>query len=141
MKYVGPDDDYALMLYHRVINISVRKANISKTYGDDKTFDSHICRMCLIVFGKAGELKIGGDDLAIYMHAAMPDAATKDMLQDMGFNACNINLQEIIINDMQVFQEEFANVPFFLKPDQFMFKMNYTIESAFLKRCFNKCPC
>jgi hypothetical protein len=71
----------------------------------------------------------------------MPVAASKQLLKDLTFRAANINVKDINLNDMQVFMEEFQNMPFFLKPEQFLFKINYTIESAFLKKCFKKGEC
>jgi hypothetical protein len=139
--YVGPDDDYDLIIYHKINSITVSKGNIKDSYGDDNLFDINVARIGMVVFGKRDVLKMSNDDLAIYLHAAMPVAASKQLLKDLTFRAANINVKDINLNDMQVFMEEFQNMPFFLKPEQFLFKINYTIESAFLKKCFKKGEC
>jgi len=140
-QYVGPDDDFDVIIYHRVNGINVGKGNIKDSFGDANLYDTNVARMSMVVFGKRDLLKMSNDDLAIYLQAAMPEAATKEMLKQMSFRAANINAKDINLNDMQVFMEEFQNMQFFLKPDQFLFKLNYTIESAFLKKCFKKCEC
>lgn len=137
--YVGPDDDYDLMIYHRLTALTVGKATL-KTYGDNKPMDANIARISLVVFARRDQLHVSNDELAISIQAACPQAATKALLQQLQFKAANINISEIVLNDLQVFQEEFQNVQFFLKPEQYLFKVNYTIESAFLKECFtNNC--
>lgn len=134
--YVGPDDDYSLMIYHRVNTITVGKANLS-TYGDNRQMDANIARMSMVVFGVRNELQMTNDELAVIIQASTPQAATREVLTTLDFRACNININEIILNDMQVFSEEYQNsVSFFLKPEQFLFKINYSIESTFLKGCF-----
>ena len=138
-EYIGPEDDNDIIIYHRCTGITVGKA-ILKTFGDNKPMDSNIAKMCLVVFGRRDHLQMTNYELAIYIQAAFPEAATKEILGELQFRAANINISEIILNDLQVFSEEFTNVVFFLKPDQFLFKVNYTIESAFLKACFtNEC--
>ena len=137
--YVGPDDDYDLIVYHRVNGINVGKGKVQSSFGDDNLQDIHIARIGMVVFGRRDVLKLGNDEMAVFLHASFPEAATKEMLKELSFSASNINVKDINLNDMQVFMEEFQNVPFFLKPEQFLFKINYTIESAFQKRCFKKC--
>jgi hypothetical protein len=139
-QYVGPDDDYDLIIYHRLNRIAVSKANL-KSFGDTRQLDANSAQMSLVVFGLRNKLKLSNDELAVRIQANFPQAATKALLTEMTFQACNININDIILNDLQVFQEEFQNIGFFLKPDQFLFKVNYTIESAFLKECFKTCNC
>ncbi len=140
-QYVGPEDDYDLIVYHRINSITVGKAGNFKGYGDDRPADTNVARISLVVFGRRDKLKLTNDELAIHIQANIPEAATKDLLKQLQFFAANININEIILNDLQVFNEEFQGFTFFLKPEQFLFKINYTIESAFLKKCFTKCNC
>ncbi len=140
-QYVGPEDDYDLIFYHRINGITVGKAGNFKGYGDDRQVDANIARISMVVFGRRDKLKLTNDELAIHIQANIPEAATKDLLGQLQFFAGNINITDIILNDLQVFNEEFQGFTFFLKPEQFLFKVNYTIESAFLKKCFKKCNC
>ena len=138
--YVGPDDDFDLITYHKVNSIIASKGRLKSSYGDDGLHDVHSARISLVVFGRRDKLRMSNDEVAVQIHSLFPEAATKEMIKSMQLRAANINVKDINLNDMQVFAEEYQNVPFFLKPEQFLFKLNYNIESAFLKRCFtNKC--
>lgn len=137
--YVGPDDDYDVIIYHRINSIQTGRGRVQESFGDDNLKDTHVVRIGMVVFGMRDSLKLSNDEMAVLLHANFPDAVTKEMLKELSFSASNINVKDINLNDMQVFMEEFQNVQFFLKPEQFLLKMNYTIESAFLKRCFKKC--
>lgn len=141
-QYVGPEDDYDLIIYHRINSIPIGKATNLRAYGDTRQLDANVAKVALVVFGRRDKLKLTNDELAILLQAAMPEAATKELLTELQFTSTNINLTEIVLNDLQVFQEEFQNVEYFLKPEQFLFKINYQIESAFLKECFKtNCNC
>lgn len=140
-KYVGPDDDYSLIIYHRVNSITVGKAANIRPFGDDRPADANVARMSLVVFGRRDVLQLSSDALAILLQAAMPDAASDALRKELQFVAANINVSDINLNDLQVFREEYQGIEFFLKPEQFLFKVNYTVESAFLKGCFKKCTC
>lgn len=140
-QYVGPDSDFDLIIYHRVNIITISKAPNLRAFGDTRQNDANTARMSLVVFGVREKLQLTNDELAILMQASFPEAVTDKLRKELQFQSCNINLSDIVLNDMQVFEEEFKNVQFFLKPDQFLFKVNYTIESAFLKECFKKCNC
>ena len=138
-KYVGPEDDYDFSSYHKVNFIGVAKALVNKGFGDGKGYDANVVRMSFVVFGRRDKLQMTNDELALYIQVFFAEAAEAEMLKALQLKACNININDIILNDMQVFNEEFQGVEFFLKPEQFLLKVNYTIESAFEKKCFNIC--
>jgi len=138
IEYVGPEDYEDLIIYHRVNSIVNGKANLP-SFGDIHQTDAHIASMSMVVFGRRDHLKLSNDELSIIIQAGMPEAATRQLIQAMNFMACNINVKDIILNDLLVFREEYENIVYFLKPEQFLFKVNYTIESAFLKKCFINC--
>jgi hypothetical protein len=132
---VTPDDSYDLIIYHRVNGILVSKSQM-QSFGDDRKADVNTARMCLVAFGRRDRLRMTNDELAILLQASMPDALPKQLQQDLQFNTGLISINDIILNDPQAFQEEFPSMDYFLKPDQFLLKINYSIESSFLKGCF-----
>lgn len=138
-KYVGAEDDFDLIIYHKINSIDVSKATVNKGFGDDTGYQGNVARMSMIIFGRRDKLKLTNDDLSLYLQSNIPEAVTKQLLVELQFKAANININSIVLNDLQVFQEEYPSFEFFLKPEQFLFKINYTIESAYLKRCFNNC--
>lgn len=135
-NYVGPDDDYNYIGYHRVNSLTATKANVNRGYGDGRGYDAHIIRMSYVVFGRRDILQMTNDELALQVQMNFPEALEHIVLEQLQLKACNINVTDIILNDLQVFQDEFQGIQYFLKPEQFLFKVNYTIESAFLKKCF-----
>jgi hypothetical protein len=135
--YLGPDDDFDIIIYHRVNSLAVQKGIINKGFGDSKGYDVNTARMSLVVFGRRDKLRLTNDELAIYLQSAIPEAASSDLMDSLQLKACNINVNDIILNDLQVFNEEFQNIDYFLAPEQFLFKINYSNDSAFLKECYN----
>lgn len=129
--YVGPDDDFDILLYHKCNGITVRSAAVS--YGDEN-FIVNTARMSMIVFGRRDTLRMRSDEAAVYMQSVIPDKATTPV-----YMATNITVTDIVLATQQVFNGEFSGFDFFVKPEQFLFRLNYNIESTFSKACFNTC--
>lgn len=135
LQYAGFDDKYSLCTYHRALNMSVSRAP-GPSYGDNvgNMLLSH--RMSLVMYANREEIHMNADQLALLMQFAIPEQLTKSQLpQD--FARTNINITDVVLNEQQVFNEEFLNVEPFLGPEHVLLKCNYTIESTLNKRCFN----
>jgi hypothetical protein len=138
-QYIGPDDEFDFIGYHRVNTIGVGKAVLNKGFGDGKGYDANSIKMSYVVFAQRDRLKLTNDELALYIQVHFPEALEKALMEKCQLKVCNINITDIILNDLQVFNEEFQGIEFFLKPEQYLLKVNYTIESAFSKKCFTTC--
>jgi hypothetical protein len=138
--YVGADDDYDTIFYHKLNRIVAGKSSINKGYGDAKPLDVHQALMSMVVFAQRNRIKKTSDELALELHMKFPEEASKLLQQQWQIKQNAIRVTDINLNTLQVFQEEYQNVGFFLKPEQFLIKVNYTIESAILKKCFIN-PC
>lgn len=137
-EYVGPDCTYSLMTYHRVNTMTTAPANV-RSFGDSQRAEGNRADMSMVVFARRDMLRLSSDDLAIKIQSAFPEALEKEIRLYLKLYAANISIQNIILSDLQVFREEYENVAYFLKPEQFLLKVNYTIESAFDKGCFTTC--
>jgi hypothetical protein len=138
-QYVGPDADYDYLGYHRCLGIGVGKASVNTGFGDGKGYDANIVRMSYVVFACKNKIDLSNDEIALFVQANFIESIERELLQKLQLKACNIKVNDIVLNDLQVFNEEFQGVEFFLKPEQFLLKVNYTIESAFDKKCFKNC--
>lgn len=139
IDYVGPDDEYNVIIYHRINNITPGKDIGDKGWGDGRGFNSRIARMNMVVFGMRDELQITSTEMGLKLEQSFPEKVGKDLLKQLQFMRCNIAVNDIVLNILQVFQEEYQGVAFFLKPEQFLIKLNYSIESIYSKECFINC--
>jgi hypothetical protein len=46
----------------------------------------------------------------------------------------------VVLNDTQVYSQEYTGTPVKLTPEYNLFQINYSVEVVFTKGCFNKCP-
>lgn len=138
IKYVGPDDEYSVIIYHKINTVGFGKI-VKQGYGDSTGVNTNLARMSMVVFGKRNELKLTNAEMALKLQAIFPESADKNLLQQLQFKKCSITTNDVVLNNLQVFQEEYQGVGYFLKPEQFLLKLNYQIESAFLKECFTTC--
>lgn len=136
-KYVGPEDDYDAIVYHRVN--SLVPGRILSTWGDGKSLEAIAAKMQLVAFGRRDKIKMSGDEMALKILASIPPKVSSPLISKLNFRSVEVKTADSNINSLQVFQEEFPDSGFFLKPEQFLIRINYTIESVFLKGCFKTC--
>ncbi|MER3499784.1 MAG: hypothetical protein C4308_14760 [Chitinophagaceae bacterium] len=133
-KYLGADDIQSIITYHKVNNFTVsRESRLG--YGDSRGRIKNTYNMKLIVFLKRDITKVEPDELALYIQNKLPECTSST-------NGIRLvyNIGEVILNDRQVFDMEYKNVPYFVKPEHALMAINYTIESTFDTNCFNLIP-
>lgn len=128
------NSDYDLIIYHKHERIKPGE-DVRGSYGaTNKT--KNIAYMSMYVFGRRDMLRLSSDEAALIIQAGMPDTVHCEESQT---GAATIKLTDIILNNKRVFNEEYKNVVYTLKPEHFLIRMDYTIENSFLKSCFNTC--
>jgi len=131
-KYLGADDIDSIITYHKVNNFTVgRESKLG--YGDSKGKIKNIYTMRLVVFLKRNVTKVEPDELALYIQTKLPEAASSSNGIRLEYNISNV-----ILNNKLVFDMEYRNVPYFVKPEHALMAINYTIESTFDRKCFNR---
>lgn len=138
-QFAGVDEDYDLIIYHR--QLSMTSAVVPGGYGDSVGHIKNSVKMCMVVFGSHQVIGHSSDELALHIQAMMPGMFKPETLKPTQLRSTSINITDIVLNEEQVFNEEYKSVDYFIKPEHIYFKVNYTIESTFDKNCFNKCSC
>lgn len=136
-RYVGAEDDFDVIIYHRALQLLPGK--IISSWGDGKAFEVLQAKMTMVVFGRRNILKMAGDDMAMRLVTGFPTKASPALINKLNFRSVEFKPTDSNINSLQVFSEEYPDSELFLKPEQFLIRINYTIESVFLKGCFNPC--
>lgn len=133
--YVGIEDK-AFSGYHRILGITT-VANNRISFGDSDGVTERV-NMCFVGGGDELMLRRKCYDVAVLLNARFPQECKDTKI--FGIRSTMIRVNEINLDKMQVFNDEYSGSEYFLKPEQFIFKISYTIESTYLKECFNtKC--
>lgn len=131
-QYIGPEDYFDIIIYHRVLSmVPVLKPT---QYGRSNNLYSTRMTMTMVVFidmTKIGKLP---HNLASEIILQMPKSFI------FNSQSTNITVVQINTNSLQVFQEEFnGSTPYFLRPEQSIFRINYQIEGNLNAGCLNSC--
>lgn len=111
-------DKHDVTLYHRINSISYQD-NDNASIGSSRGYTG-VADMSLVVFGNRD--KISQYDMEQIAKAAIIKENTNGILRSE-FNA------------LQVFANEYLGVTYFMSPEYYLFKINYTITSIFNARC------
>jgi hypothetical protein len=125
-RYVFADDDYPFGVYHRLIN---RAYSVKKGYGD-KDLDVRTDEIILACWGFRNLLKM--DPVSFESQIIVPALPKEGLLVQSNFDKLN------------VFNNEFKNVDYYLIPELFLFSVKYKVQYTFDRECVeiseeNKC--
>lgn len=134
MHYVGPDDLQSVIVYHKVGNVSVVLSQTVRGVGNENNALINRYPMAMIIYLDQNKTKLLPDELFLYVQANMAD-----FIPLSPYSLVSVTINNVILNGQQVFDSEFTGVDP-LPANQSLMQINYTIESTFKKKCFEKCP-
>lgn len=134
-KFVGIDDIYPVRIYHRILSMS-SKIVPGTGYGNEVGNISNTYSIAMVVFLQHERAKLYPDELLLFIQSNMPDRMKGQPYRDIKitFAGAQLDSQSTWIQEYRTGSE------YRLKSDQFLFKINYSIETIFSKGCFKECP-
>jgi hypothetical protein len=134
-KFVGIDDIYPVRIYHRILSMS-SKLDPKGGYGNSVGDVVNTYAINMVVFLQHERVGRYPDELILLIQANMPDRLRINPYKDIKvtFTGAQLDSQSIWA------QEYRTGTDYRLKSDQFLFKINYNIETTFSKGCFKECP-
>lgn len=131
-KEVVVNDEYPVRIYHRLNSLSSTiKSGIGRTFDQTNSY-----ALSMIVFLQKERTSLYPDSLTLLIQSNMPDR-----LQNGEYRNVSVTFNGGVMDSKSVWQQEYStNTNYRLKSNQFLFKINYTIETTFSKGCFKKCP-
>lgn len=133
-KFVGIDDIYPVRIYHRVLSVSSKIVQ-GTAYGNSVGNISNIYSIAMVVFLQHERAKLYPDELLLFIQANMPDR-----MKGPPYNDIRITFTGAQLDSQSNWAQEYrSGTDYRLKSDQFLFKINYNIETIFSKGCFKEC--
>jgi len=134
-KFVGIDDTYPVRVYHRILSCSTKLVPGS-AYGESAGDISNTYSIVMVIFLQHERAKLYPDELLLFIQSQFPDRLTEKPYKNIKvvFSGAQLDSQTTWT------QEYGGGTDYKLKSDQFLFKINYSIETIFSKGCFKECP-
>lgn len=129
-KFIGIDDTYPLIIYHKHLGTSYADVDI------DERRETN--RMRMIVFGKLEPLNLTAEELGAYVVSLFPSEIKKKDYQ-LPINIEGVTLNDVNADSESVFNTEYRNTSFVLSANMALLQFSYTIESTYIKGCFDPC--
>ncbi len=128
-KYIGIDDTYEAQIYHKQLTVNSTTVRGS-AYGDSEANLQNTYGMALIVFFNEKKCGIKADELYTYIQSIITG-----VLKTEGYKSLRINVLNAILNDGQVWTQEYGQTPFRLAGPQRLIQINYNIVAVFETNC------
>ncbi len=132
--YIGLDDSFPLILYHRLANIK---------YTNDKYPNRVIATLDFVIVAYGSKkLNLTASELERYIISQMPESLTPtEVLEWDGVYRVGFTLGSSNLNRRQVFDQEYSNVEYRLGEDDVLISHSYTMSLIIDKDCLNTDPC
>lgn len=127
--YAGVDDVFKAQVYHK--QNSIASTTVPRSgYGDDPANIQNTSGMSMFVFFNEEKCGFSADELYTYTLASI----TGDLKSD-GMRSARVSVSNAILNDVQVWAQEYGTTPFKLKDSQRLIQINYSIVLVFDQNC------
>lgn len=124
------DNTKPLIIYHKLLGMNIQLL-ASRSFGDSAGDVQSTHNMQMVVYFGRDHLPMTMEDLYIQINHYIPEQIEayspykRIVIKQTGLNA----------NVLQIFQAEYKNVPYRLRPNDVLFTINYTIETVINKNC------
>ena len=136
--WVGIDDTYPLVVYHR--KLGSQYAAVAKAeYGRGNPKLQETSDMLMVVYGKAQRLQLSASELEAQIVSGFPDNMDPAAVKDLGLTMMLVSLAQSTADSETVFAAEYKNVDFRLAPEDILLSVRYTITTQFNKNCYDFC--
>jgi hypothetical protein len=139
--YIGIDDTYPLIIYHRLLRNTTRPAPAAQQFGDGQKFVQGNATLAMIVYADRLKIELSPDQLEALIIAGTQDEIPKASYPSKGFSSMLVIPVETNFNSAAVFAQEYTNASFFLKPESILFQITYNVASQYRKDCLAICGC
>lgn len=135
IKYAGVDDTYPAIIYHK--HLSISSANVSGSgYGDNTSNIANTNQMALIVFLDEKKTGIKADELYTLIQSLITGVLKRE-----GYKMVRVSVSNAILNDAQVWAQEYGNVPLRLTASQRLIQIGYSVVMTLDKNCITIPKC
>ena len=134
-KFVGIDDIYPVRIYHRILSMT-SKIDPKGGYGNSSGDVVNTYSIAMVVFLQHQRSGKYPDQLILQIQANMPD-----ILKIVPYKNIKVVFTGAVLDSQANWVQEYrSGTDYRLQSDQFLFKINYSIETTFSKGCFKECP-
>lgn len=133
-KYVGIDDIHPVIIYHK-LNAMTSSIKPATGYGRSVGDQANNYSLSAVVFLDRGKTNLYPDELLLMVQANFPE-----QVRLSPYKSIRTSFGSVLLSSSQSYQQEYTSDTYRLKSNQYLFKINYTVEVVFSKNCFDKCP-
>lgn len=128
-KYIGIDDTFEAQIYHKQLTIS--STTVARSgYGDEDSALQNTYGMAMFFYFNEKKCGIKADELYTYIQSVITG-----VLKSEGYRSLRVNVSNAVLNDSQVWTQEYGQTPFRLAGSQRLIQINYSIVAVFEPNC------
>jgi hypothetical protein len=132
--YIGIDDTYPSIIYHK--ELSVASAILPGGFGESVGNLQNTFQMAMIVYFNETKCGLSADKLYMFIQSAITG-----VLKAEDYKQVRVGVSSAVLNDVQVWRQEYGNAPYKLADAQRLIQINYSIVTVFDNKCITIPKC
>lgn len=128
-QYIGIDDTYPAQGYHKELSVASTTVTGSG-FGDEERNLQNTYQMALVMHFNEKKCGLTADKLYTFIQSTITG-----VLKAEGYKSIRVNVTSAILNDAQVWSQEYGNTPYKLSGPQRLIQVNYNIVIVFSPNC------
>ena len=140
-QWVGLDDTFPAIVYHRIVGIGYNQINNAQQYGRGVNKVVQATDVLFVVYGRFARLNLTPEQFEALIVAGFPDIVESELLAPYSLDNMLITMQASNLNAQQVYAGEYGGLPVYVSAEDILFSVRYRIETVFRKNCFSICDC
>lgn len=137
-KYVGVDDAYSGVMYHRILSTSWDKTK-ENNYGDgfNRKLEQH--EMVLVAYVKLPSVRIQQHEFASILNASFPTVIEKSAIENLDIFSAIVDMKSVPDYDSESIYKQEYNTESPLSAESYMIKIKYDITMKVNANCKTLC--
>lgn len=140
-RFVGLDDSFPAIIYHRLQTLSYSQINNASQFGRGVNKMEQTADVLLVVYGRYAPLRITSEQFEALIASGFPDIVDSVELEPYKLDSMLVTLQSSNMLAQQVFAGEYGALPNQVGAEDILFAVRYRITTQFRKNCFSICDC
>lgn len=136
INLITPDSRTAVEIYHKV---NSNTYSYEKKSVGDEYFIKCVSELSIVVINNIKLTGKGCDLLEPVVVFGMPQRLSDSLKAELNVDKCLITPINSVMDQLQVFRQEFPTSSYFLNEQTAMFLIRYRVEMTFDRRCVNQC--
>lgn len=140
-KQVSCDNNYPLVLWHKLLGKRYDKVVADQQYGGTLLKTREVTQGYLVVFANREAIRIPQENLEALVSLGLPNVLDAALVAQYQMDYAEVNVTGSSLITAAIWQQEFKGTELPITPENYLVKVDYQVITTFRNDCIKICEC